>query len=485
MPQKLSILHISDLHRDPANPISNHVLLDSLERDRDRYTAEEGPAIAPPNFIIVSGDIVQGVKHGADDAAGELRAQYDQALSFLNDLTDRFVDGDKQRVVVVPGNHDVCDNTFRQSLTRVEMEGGARKALVAELFRPDSPMRWCWDELALFKVANEAVYNQRFAAFSEFYGTFYDGARSYSIDPAAQVDVFDQPDLGISIVGFCSCHNNDLLNRQGAIHPDCIAGAGKKLREISKTYEPLRIAVWHHNTAGPPAHMDYMDSDIVQNMIDSGFSLGFHGHQHKPEILDTRFRHGVNRRIAVVCAGTLCGGPALRFGRAYNVVEVDVENRIGRLHLREMKNDNLKMPIWGPSAIASSQASYIDFDFDAPPEPFVKPDRETVLLKRAQGFYESGDYRAAEEIVAPLSADEPLARRLLLECLLRLDDSAAIVRAFDPPEGAAESIALMDALWATNSRGRLAEILRADAIAKSTDPSVIEMREKYSKRLEA
>ena len=32
----LRVLHISDLHRDPANPIGNQVLLDSLERDWDR-----------------------------------------------------------------------------------------------------------------------------------------------------------------------------------------------------------------------------------------------------------------------------------------------------------------------------------------------------------------------------------------------------------------------------------------------------------------
>jgi hypothetical protein len=31
---KISLLHISDLHRDPANPISNTALLDSLDNDR-------------------------------------------------------------------------------------------------------------------------------------------------------------------------------------------------------------------------------------------------------------------------------------------------------------------------------------------------------------------------------------------------------------------------------------------------------------------
>ena len=54
----LSVLHISDLHRDPANPIGNKILLESLERDRDHYTTKEDPQIAPPNFIIVSGDIL-------------------------------------------------------------------------------------------------------------------------------------------------------------------------------------------------------------------------------------------------------------------------------------------------------------------------------------------------------------------------------------------------------------------------------------------
>ena len=59
---KLSVLHISDLHRDPENPIRNQVLLDSLERDRRRYTGEEMPRIRSPDLIIVSGDIIQGVK---------------------------------------------------------------------------------------------------------------------------------------------------------------------------------------------------------------------------------------------------------------------------------------------------------------------------------------------------------------------------------------------------------------------------------------
>ncbi len=60
----LTILHISDLHRDPSHEITNGALLDSLLRDRDRY-CQESPAIPDPNIIIVSGDIIHGVKADA------------------------------------------------------------------------------------------------------------------------------------------------------------------------------------------------------------------------------------------------------------------------------------------------------------------------------------------------------------------------------------------------------------------------------------
>lgn len=478
----LSVLHISDLHRDPANPIRNQVLLDSLERDRDRYTSKENPPIKPPNLIVVSGDIIQGVKYGTPDAEGNLRQQYSEALDFLNSLADRFVGGDKRHVIIVPGNHDVSDYHFRQSLTRIDIASGKKRDLVAQLFTPESRLRWSWTELALYEITDPEMYEQRFAAFVDFYGRFYDGARSYSTDPAKQIDIFDFPDLGMTVVGFCSCHNNDLFNRQGAIHPDCIGGAGMRLRNVSYQ-DRLRIAVWHHNTEGPPIQLDYIDPDIVQNLIDSGFSLGFHGHQHKPQFLNTRFRHGFNRRITVISAGTLCGGAAFRFGRAYNVIELDTKTKTGRLHLREMQNDNLQMPIWGPRCLPPNFTSYFDFEFDPPPEPFVRPDRSTTALIKAQRFYENSEYCEAAQVLSQFAASDQLARRLLLDCLTRLDDRPGIIAAFDPPESPAEAIVLMDALWAENNRARLEELLKTSLIEGSADPSVIEMRTKYTARL--
>jgi hypothetical protein len=98
-------------------------------------------------------------------------------------------------------------------------------------------------------------------------------------------------------------------------------------------------------------------------------------------------------------------------------------------------------------------------------------------------LYERGNHRAAADLLLPIASTEPLARRFLLDCLLTLDVPKQIISAFDPPQSPAEAIAVMDGLWAENRRDRLAEILKLNDIAESSDPSVVEMRDKYSARL--
>jgi predicted MPP superfamily phosphohydrolase len=214
----LSVMHISDLHRDPSNPIRNDVLLDSLENDRRHYEAEESPSVRCPDMIIVSGDIIHGVMADAPDAEKRLREQYNEALDFLARLTDRFVDGDRSRVIVVPGNHDVSAYHFEKCLQRVDIASDRKKELVTQLFSPNSLLRWSWSGFELYEIADQVLYAQRLAAFAEFYSAFYGGARTYDLDPARQIDIFDFPIFNVTVAGFSSCYNNDIFNKQGAIH---------------------------------------------------------------------------------------------------------------------------------------------------------------------------------------------------------------------------------------------------------------------------
>src|ERR1700674_3846482 len=108
---RFSILHISDLHRDLRDEVANGPLLDSLARDVERCS-EQAPAILRPSACIVSGDLVYGVRPDAVGATEELERQYAQAEDFLNRLTDTFFGGDRGRVVLMPGNHDVSYPTL-------------------------------------------------------------------------------------------------------------------------------------------------------------------------------------------------------------------------------------------------------------------------------------------------------------------------------------------------------------------------------------
>jgi 3',5'-cyclic AMP phosphodiesterase CpdA len=62
----VTVLHISDLHRDAGSGITSETLLESLRLDRERYTSDGG--IRPPDLAIVSGDIVYGVKASTPDS---------------------------------------------------------------------------------------------------------------------------------------------------------------------------------------------------------------------------------------------------------------------------------------------------------------------------------------------------------------------------------------------------------------------------------
>ena len=477
---QISVLHISDLHCDPDSPLSNSMLLDSLVRDRERYTVGVTP-VEPPDVIIASGDIVQGVRHDVANAEQILSRQYDKALDLLDQIANEFVGGNKERVIIVPGNHDVSDTHFHKTLVPVSPEQSSANQLFQELSNPSSPYRWSWREGTWYKIEDQEGYHNRLAPFVDFYDSFYEGQRSYSPDPHKQLDFFDFPEWEVTVVGFSSCYNNDLLRRQGTINPECIARAGEGLRENTREGW-LRFAVWHHNIEGPPHQVDYMDPAVVQVLIDSGFSLAFHGHQHKPQFLDTRFRYGVNRHLTVVSAGTIAGSPAYGFGRTYNIVQLDTETRTGHLHIREMQQDNLEMPIWVPRYIQQDSFN-LEFEFDAAPPPSVNPRHNTRLLSNAERLFDEGSFRKAADVLLPIIYSDQLARRILLECLLELEDSEKIIQVFDPPMGPAEAIVLMDSLWEAGEKQHLAEVLEYPIIRDSSDEAVTEIKLKHSARV--
>lgn len=465
-----TILHISDLHRDSGSRISTTALLGSLIRDRERYTRE---GLNSPDLAIVSGDIVYGTRRSHPDAEQELARQYDEALTFLAELADTFFDGQRERIVVVPGNHDVSLSHVQRATTPVDMPRvPEQRALLAQQFLQDGTnLRWDWNELSMLRVTDQGLYAQRFEPFARFFESFYLGKRAFSLDPASQYSIHDFPDLGIVVAGFSSCYDTDPFNRTARIFPDCVAKAIQQTADFVRRGR-LPIAVWHHSIQGGPKEADYLDQDVLQSLMDGEFALGMHGHQHRPQVLEHRFTADRTRNMVVVSAGTLCGGPhSLPTGRrrAYNLLVVDPASRNATIHVREMGNQDFSSPVWGPAYIADFSGPSLAF----PLSPPSRSDSAFQDAAEAARLVTGGHYREAYALVQG-HMQNAYARRVAVEALGTLGEWQEVRKAFSPPQSADEFIILADALDELRESAELSALLASEFAVTSHDPGVLQ-----------
>jgi hypothetical protein len=140
----------------------------------------------PCRVCIVSGDLIYGVRANAADADSEVERQYQQAVEFLIGLADTLFAGDRDRVILLPGNHDVSYPATLASSTRIDVpaiSAEERRLLVSELFSPRSSLRWSWSEMCFFRITDQKVYEERLEGFQTAYSQFYSGARTFSLNP--------------------------------------------------------------------------------------------------------------------------------------------------------------------------------------------------------------------------------------------------------------------------------------------------------------
>ncbi|MDX9744117.1 MAG: metallophosphoesterase [Arcobacteraceae bacterium] len=473
---KLTIAHISDLHRSSDNPISNEALLTSLIRDIDTYSTE---GIHKPDILIVSGDIVQG-SNNYEKAATLLSEQYTEALEFLNSLADVLFDGDKSKIILVPGNHDISWTESKNSMERIEEkditehDGILRKNIFQEAIKIDSNIKWSWSDRSFYRIINSEMYENRFAYFCDFYQKFYNGEKSYSLDPNEQFDIFDFQEWGVSIIGFNSCFHNDHLNRAGSINPRCIGKVGLKLRDLNKEGR-LILAAWHHNTKGGPYDQDYMDNACIQNFIVDNVKIGFHGHQHRVEVLRAENNIIDSKMMLILSAGSLCAGPKelpAGYNQQYNLLELSrTDNETIQLKVysrTKTLQSSFENPIWERGTFNSTVSEFTtSIKHNKPPIP---------NLGKVEKLIGDKDYQAAQKILIEHDISDPFVRILLLECYNHFENYPGIIEHFSKPQTIPEAIELMNASLEIGDSDIIKKIFEIDFIVNTTDPSVVYLR---------
>lgn len=227
-----SILHISDLHKPENCNFGN--LFYSLQADCEVYTND---GIAKPVIIVVSGDVAEGTKNDSPDAVAIIRNQYAEARKFLEDLTHYFLDGDKRRMIIVPGNHDYCYKVSKESM-ELSPEEMAKDDL-QRLKTADPTVRWNWEDKRFYHITNGALYKNRFELFREFYNDFYAGIRELPEDIDRNSYIVELDEYQTAFVCFNSCHRLDHMNPMGCICPDAITKIHGKLVRLKKKGLPI------------------------------------------------------------------------------------------------------------------------------------------------------------------------------------------------------------------------------------------------------
>lgn len=440
-------MHISDLHRSPGDPISNTELIESLLADREVHQLNNIPR---PDAVIVSGDLIWGATLGAPDYRENIRQQYAVAINFLVELTERFLNGDRSRVVITPGNHDCCWNTAKSAMKLVARDQEPED-IGAQLRDRQAHLRWSWKDRRLYKIIDMETYRQRLDAYWDCVEDFYGQADlRIPLCRSRGFNVFELDDGKIAVVSFESQHENDHLSDQAYIPSDSISRCATFLRD-RQFRGRLKVAVWHHGIAGPPMASDYLNVKSVLEMAGVGFRIGLHGHQHYADTSTQYIHLPETEAMAIVGAGSLCAGERdlpHSVNRQYNIVvigddysrahiyvrEIVVANRFGASRDPRFVPDGRFTVRWDPVTDIVGRA----IDHDA-------TEQRSAVLTAEQALKGGSPSSAADLLYALDLSNDPYARNLFVDATRaagRFDD---LVQILDPPKNVSELVELVQA----------------------------------------
>lgn len=416
-----TILHISDFHKDKDQHFDN--LLLSLRNDAESYVNEQIPK---PEIIVISGDLVQGVRKTDESAKQELKRQYEEVAEFLEKLVVEFLNGDKRRLIIVPGNHDIFRaHTISSMKISDECDYKKDKEIY---FKGDCDIRWSWDNKAFFYVINKDVYKTRFEAFIEFYNTFYQNVEHRQLPN--DIDDFaylvDLEEYGITFVGFNSCDQLDHLNVSGRISPSALTLVSTDIRE-KYLQGRLICGVWHHHVNGLPPERNYLDYRILNSMIKNHIHMGLFGHQHQSQILQEYADFTQDKKMLLASTGTLYGRhKALRSGlpRQYNLITIlrDFNEIKLAIRVREDRSvDSYDIPNWQPYIHGETKKSVFEYKIEV-----ALPSFENQIREAEKEAKENRNYEAACLKLKRAGLKNPIALALYDEYIGHLEANQII-----------------------------------------------------------
>lgn len=467
-----SILHISDLHKPENSNLDN--LFYSLQKDCDAYVKD---CISKPKIIVVSGDLVEGAK--GDDAEDIIRFQYKEVGKFLEKLVDCFLDGDRCKMVIVPGNHDYCYKISKESMTLSPEEKANEDLKLLKIAEPS--IRWDWNERRFYHITDMERYARRFDLFSSFYNEFFKDVRKMPVQVEQDAYIIEIPSFNIAFVCFNSCYRLDHLNPMGCICPDGIAKAHDRLIRL-KNMGYLLVGVWHHHISGLPAENNYMDYRILNAMMQEDIKIGLFGHQHVSMVVQEYNDLTSKQSILLISSGSLYGNRhqlVSGVSRQYNVIEVS--HTPGNVTIKlNVRKDNSQygydIPQWIQSPIGISNLPFYKHEID-----IEKPKVEYIVEDIDQQVRLTKNYSAACLKLKEIGLDNNLLLKYFDSYISKIEDNKFLKIILQPPLTITQYMIALAAAVSTKDKDWVTSLLSNEQFQDEHNSYIRELKEKARK----
>lgn len=254
----VTLLHLSDLQfgknhwfaTDFSNrDVSINTLVRRLCDDLDDLYKEE--MLPKADFLVITGDL----------AETGMKAEFDEVSGFF-DLLARHLGIRRDKVIIVPGNHDINWGSCQMYFDQCADSGQ----------KPEEPY---WPKYEAAIAANEC------AGYATFFKDFYKDQSEIHFTKDEPWTFFEIADLRVVVAGLNSTYRESHKDHFGWIGERQYRWFAERLARY-KTKGWLRIGALHHNYKRGPGEdeANLRDADDLDRFLGDQLNLLLHGHTH-------------------------------------------------------------------------------------------------------------------------------------------------------------------------------------------------------------
>ena len=310
-------LHLSDLHfkaGTEAEHFNKKMVLEALWKDIEKQIHSG----LKPDFIIFSGDVAY---HGK-------KSEFDLAVIDFFDPLLRITGLAKDRLFVVPGNHDI---------DREKITPNLRDGMLTQLDDRDRVNQF----LSAARDKERGLVLEKFHAYAEFIQNYFAGHLTFGETDYFYTQIIPIEGYKIAILGLNSawmCGYGKDYKGEVSDRDHLLIGEWQLEEALERTEEAdLRIAILHH----PTDWLHETDRFNIEKRLEAKCDFVLHGHWHIPQV---NYRYSIAGQAVYIPCGAVYANRD--FPNGYNFVQIDLNSQKIRVYLRRYNDSGSKGPEW-------------------------------------------------------------------------------------------------------------------------------------------